>query len=79
MYTVGIYHKVRHGYYREVLSKHELSRRFVLHRKTIRKIIEFPVSLPPGYRRNKPPSKPKLDPYLGVIDWKLESDKINNF
>jgi len=73
MYTVGIYHKVRHGYYREGLSKHELSRRFGLHRKTIRKIIEYPV--PPGYRRKKPPSKPKLDPYLGVIDTILESDK----
>ena len=73
MYTVGVYRRVRHVYYRGGLSKRELSRRFSLHRDTIRKILQF--SIPPGYRPKNPSHKPKLDPYLGVIDAILESDK----
>jgi transposase len=32
-------------------------------------------SVPPGYRRSKPPARPKLDPFIGVIDRILEEDK----
>ena len=32
-------------------------------------------SVPPGYRRSKRPARPKLDPFLGVIDQMLEEDK----
>jgi transposase len=31
--------------------------------------------VPPGYRRSRPPSRPKLDPFVGVIDRILEDDK----
>jgi transposase len=31
--------------------------------------------VPPGYRRSKPPSRPKLDPFIGIIDQILEEDK----
>jgi transposase len=31
-------------------------------------------SVPPGYRRSKPPSRPKLDPFIGIIDRILEED-----
>ncbi len=31
--------------------------------------------MPPGYRRKKPPARPKLDPFIGLIDRILEEDK----
>ena len=33
-------------------------------------------SVPPGYRRKKPPVKPKLDPFIPVIDRILRDDKL---
>ena len=33
------------------------------------------VLVPPGYRRSRPPARPKLDPFLGIIDRILEEDK----
>ena len=32
-------------------------------------------SVPPGYQRDRPPSRSKLDPYKGVIDQILEEDQ----
>jgi len=32
-------------------------------------------SMPPGYRRKEPPKRPKLGPWVGVIDAILEEDK----
>ena len=46
---------------------------FGLHRDTVRKMLEY--SVPPGYRRQSPPRRPKLDPYHGVIDRILEEDR----
>jgi hypothetical protein len=31
-------------------------------------------SVPPGYRRNRPPARPKLDPFIGIIDRILQED-----
>ena len=31
-------------------------------------------SLPPGYRRSRPPARPKLDPFVGIIERILEDD-----
>ena len=45
---------------------------FGLHRDTVRKMLSHPV--PPGYRRKRPPHRPKLEPYTGVIDRILEDD-----
>src|SRR5499427_304888 len=36
-------------------------------------MLEF--SVPPGYRRSKPPVKPKLGPFIGIIDVILAEDK----
>jgi hypothetical protein len=36
-------------------------------------MLEF--SVPPGYRRSKPPVKPKLGPFIGIIDAILAADK----
>ena len=32
-------------------------------------------SVPPGYRRSRPPARPKLDPFTGIIDRILEEEK----
>ena len=37
------------------------------------KMLAF--SVPPGYRRSRPPARPKLDPFVGIIEWILEEDK----
>ena len=50
----------------------EASRVFGLHRDTVRKMLEYPVL--PGYRRQTPARRPKLEPYTGVIDQILEKD-----
>jgi len=73
MYPVSTYRRVRIDYERNGLSQRELSRKYGLHRDTIRKMLEF--SIPPGYQRKNPPHKPKLAPFIGVIDAILESDK----
>ena len=43
----------------------EVSRVFGLHRDTVRKILGY--SVPPGYRRQNPPRRPKLEPFTGVV------------
>ena len=52
------------------MRQRELSRKYGLHRDTIHKMLEF--SIPPGYQCKKPPSKPKLAPFIDVT---LKSDK----
>ena len=54
------------------MSIREASREFSLHRDTVRKMLAH--SVPPGYRRRKPPTRPKIGPYTGVIDRILEDD-----
>ena len=56
----------------EGMSMREAARVFGLHRDTVRKMLAY--SVPPGYRRQNPPRKPKLSPYTGVIDRVLEDD-----
>jgi transposase len=55
------------------MSIRQAAREFGLARKTIRKMLQF--SLPPGYARTKPVRRPKLGPWLGVIDQILEEDQ----
>src|SRR3974390_758679 len=55
------------------MSIRQAAREFGLARKTIRKMLQF--SLPPGYERKKPVVKPKLGPWLGVVDRILEEDR----
>jgi hypothetical protein len=61
MYSVSTYRRIRIDYEHNGLSQRELSRNYGLHRDTIRKMLEFSISL--GYQRKKPPSKPKLSPF----------------
>ena len=73
MYIVDIYRRVRRAHYIEGKSIRESARLFNLHRKTVRKMLEY--SVPPGYQRKAPAHRPKLAPYIDVIDQILESDK----
>ena len=66
MKTVFEYDLIRRLYYRDGLSKHEISRRTGLHRKTINKMLLY--ARPQGYRLRHPRSKTKLGPFLGIID-----------
>lgn len=68
-----MYAAVRRAVYVEGISEREAARRFGLSRVTVHKMLQFAV--PPGYRRQKPVRRPKLDPYLGVIDQITEEDK----
>ena len=72
MYKVELYVRVRRACMVEGMSTREAARVFGLHRDTVRKMLEY--SVPPGYRRQSPPRRPKLDPYHGVIDRILEED-----
>lgn len=72
MRTVELYAAVRRAVSVEGISQREAARRFGLSRTTVAKMMEF--SIPPGYRRREPARRPKLEPYLGVIDQILDQD-----
>ena len=72
MYKVDMYVRVRRACMVEGMSIREAARAFGLHRDTVRKILMY--SVPPGYRRERPPRRPKLEPYTGVIDRILDED-----
>ncbi|MGH7042704.1 MAG: IS21 family transposase [Acetobacteraceae bacterium] len=48
-------------------------RRFGIDPRTVAKMMMF--SVPPGYRRSRPPVRPKLDGFVGIIDQVLTEDK----
>ena len=68
-----MYARVRRACMVEGMGIREAAREFGLHRDTVRKMLQY--SMPPGYRRSKPARRPKLEPYVGVIDRILEDDK----
>ena len=72
MYRVDVYLRVRRAVMVEGKSIREVSREFGLHRDTVRKMLAY--SVPPGYRRQTPPRRPKLELFTGVIDRILEDD-----
>ena len=74
MFTVEVYASVRQFVFVEGHSKRDAARVFGLARETVDKICRF--SVPPGYRRTKPPEKRKLGPFLGVIDGILSADAL---
>ena len=76
MYRVDLYARVRRACRVEGMSTREASRVFGVDRKTVRKMLSF--SVPPGYRRGKPPRRPKLDPFTGIIDRILEDDRTSH-
>ena len=73
MKGVELYGLVRYAVQIEGLSRREAARRFGLDPRTVSKMLAF--SVPPGYRRSRPPARPKLDRFVGIIDQILEEDK----
>src|SRR5712675_449152 len=73
MKRVELYGQVRRAVYVEGMSRREAARRLGIDPRTVAKVLAF--SVPPGYRRSRPPARPKLDPFLGIIDRILEEDK----
>lgn len=68
-----VYARIRRAVQVDGMSIREAAREFGLSRKTIRKMLQF--SLPPGYQRKKPVARPKLGPWLGIIDQILADDQ----
>jgi transposase len=73
MFQVEIYGRVRRAVRVEGRSQRAVARDFGLSRETVRKMLQYAV--PPGYQRRQPIKRPKLGPWVGVIDAILEDDK----
>src|SRR5258705_10737795 len=73
MFEVEIYGRVRRAVRVDGKSQRAVAREFGLSRDTVRKMLQYAV--PPGYQRQQPIRRPKLGPWLGVIDAILEDDK----
>ena len=73
MYSVELYSRVRRACHVEGMSERAAARYFGIDRKTVSKILKH--SVPPGYRRERPPARPKLDRFVGIIDQILEEDR----
>jgi len=72
MYSVELYSRVRRACHVDGMSNSAAARLFGIDRKTVAKILKH--SVPPGYRREGPPARPKLDPFVAIIDHVLAED-----
>jgi transposase len=73
MKVVDLYARVRRACHVEGMSQRQAARLFGIDPKTVAKMLRF--SVPPGYRRSKPPVRAKLDAFTGVIDRILKEDR----
>jgi transposase len=73
MKVVELYGRVRYAVQIEGLSRREAARQFGIDPRTVAKMLAF--SVPPGYRRSRPPARPKLDLFTGIIDGILGADE----
>ena len=74
MKGVELYGRVRYAVRIEGLSERAAARRFGIDPRTVSKMMKF--SVPPGYVRKKPAAKPKLDPFIPVIDGILRDEQV---
>jgi transposase len=72
MKGVDLYARVRRAVYVEGMSQRGAARHFGIDPRTVAKMMRY--SVPPGYRRCRPPARPKLDPFSGIIDQILDDD-----
>jgi transposase len=72
MKGVDLYAQVRFAVQIEGLSRREAARRYGIDPRTVAKMLAF--SVPPRYRRRRPPARPKLDRFTGIIDEILATD-----
>ena len=73
MKRVELYARVRHAVQIEGISARAAADRFGINPRTVAKMLKF--SVPPGYVRKKPAARPKLDPFIGIIDAILLADR----
>jgi transposase len=67
------YARVRRLRFIDGLTLRAISRETGFHRDTIKKMLA--LGAPPGYRRRQAPERPKLGPFVGVIDAILKADR----
>ncbi len=72
IFTVELYRKVRHAYFKQGMSKRAIARHFGISRDSVDKMLVY--SVPPGYRRTAPIPRPKLDGFAPIIDQWLGDD-----
>lgn len=70
---MDLYFRVRHAHFEEGLSGRQIARDFGISRDSVAKMLAY--SEPPGYRRTAPIRRPKLDPFVAIIDGWLSEDK----
>lgn len=70
---MDLYFRVRHAHFEEGLSGRQIARDFGISRDSVAKMLAY--SEPPGYRRTAPIRRPKLDPFVAIIDDWLSEDK----
>jgi len=70
---LALYARVRHAGMIDGLSQREAARHFGIDPPTVEKMLSY--SIPPGYVRTRPPVRPNLDPFIGIIYSILEEDK----
>lgn len=68
-----LYGRIRRAVFVEGKSQRAVALEFGVARETVRKMLRYAV--PPGYRREQAVKRPKLGPWLGVIDAILEDDQ----
>src|SRR5512135_972883 len=73
MKGVELYAQVRYAVQIDGVSRREAARRYGIDPRTVAKMLAF--SVPPGYRRSRPPARPKLDPFTEIIDSILLEDE----
>jgi transposase len=73
VYTVELYARVRRAVLVNGMSEREAARQFGLARETVRKMLRY--SVPPGYQRQRPARRPKLDQWVAIIDQILKDDR----
>ena len=73
MFKVELYGRVRRAVLVEGRSQRAVAREFGISRESVGKMLRY--SVPPGYQRQQAVQRPKLGPWVGVIDAILEEDK----
>src|SRR5437016_12514215 len=73
MKGVELYAGVRYAVQIEGVSRRAAAWRYGIDPRTVAKMLA--LSVPPGYRRSRPPARPKLDPFTGIIDRILLEDE----
>jgi len=73
MYSVKLYNWVRRACHVEGMSQSAAVRQFGIDRKTVAEMLKHAGT--PGYRRQRLSARPKLDPFVAIIDKILEEEE----